>query len=553
MGADRPVDVLVVGAGPTGLTLAAQLRSFGTRVRVIDRKDGPVRESRALAIQPRTLEVLHALGVARAMVERGRPAVRLAVYSGRRTVTAPLFDLGLDDTAYPFLLFLSQAETETILGDHLTDVGLTIERGVELVDLASAPGGVTCTLRHLTDGRTERVAASYVVGCDGPASRVRDRAGIAFTGAAYPQTFVLADLDVDGLEPDVVHAFASPVGMLFLFPLGRPAPWRLLAMVPDASSDVVSRPQLRDLQALADAHTSQALRLREPVWSSYFRIHHRHAARYRDGRVFLAGDAAHVHSPAGAQGMNTGIQDATNLGWKLAHVTSGHADPALLDTYDAERRPVGRSVLRATHRAATIATSSNPLVRRARTHLAPRLIGLALRSRRGRARWFRTLSQLAIDYRHSPVSVDGHPAIRRGPRAGDRLPDAPVTVDGTPGRLHDILTTPAFHLLLSGPPDTWPPAESLLDRRHTGLVRIHRLTTEPRPDALVDTDGHAHRRLGLRPNGGPAHHLVRPDGHIAYCAAGPDLTRLLAYLDTSLDRDHRATRVQVEPPQNDPA
>jgi 2-polyprenyl-6-methoxyphenol hydroxylase-like FAD-dependent oxidoreductase len=494
-----------------------------------------VRESRALAIQPRTIEVLHALGVAEAMIERANPAVRLQMHTPTRTVEAPLFDIGLDDTAYPFLLFLSQAETETILHGHLAANAVAVEHGVELVDLDQHPDLVTCTLRHTADGHTEHVDARYVVGCDGAHSSVRDHARIPFTGAAYPQTFVLADIDAEGLDPGAAHVYLSTAGMLFFFPLGHPAPWRLLGIQPTDQAPTVDRaPQLTDLQRLADPYTAGRIHLCDPVWSTYFRIHHRHAASYQAGRVFLAGDAAHVHSPAGAQGMNTGIQDATNLGWKLALVTSRHAPAALLETYPAERQPIGRNVLRFTDRAATIATSTNPLVAFARTHLAPRLIHLGLRSERGRALAFRSLSQLAVNYRNSPASVQDHPPTRRGPHAGDRLPNAPITIDGQPHQLHDILTTPTYHLLLTGPTSNWPTPDTLLEPRHTPLVDTHHLTRDPRPAALVDIQGHAHTRLGLRQTDQAAHYLIRPDGHIAYRATSTNLTGLRAYLDTWL-------------------
>src|SRR5918995_3429778 len=225
--------VLVVGAGPTGLALAAQLRAFGTGFRIIDRQRDQVHESRALAIQPRTLEVLTGLGIADTLVERGNPAVRLQMHTGTRTAQLPLFDIGLDDTAYPFLLFLSQAETENILATHLVRHGVTVERGIELTGLQQHPNHVTCTLGHI-DGGTETADVEYVVGCDGPRSTVRHHAGIDFTGSAYPQTFVLADLAADGLEPGAAHVYLSPAGMLFFFPLGQPAPWRLLGMRPSA-------------------------------------------------------------------------------------------------------------------------------------------------------------------------------------------------------------------------------------------------------------------------------------------------------------------------------
>ena len=537
--AERPgtgptLDVLVVGAGPTGLALAAQLRRYGVRFRVVDRQLDRGHESRALAVQPRTLEVLAPLGVAEEMVGYGSRTVRLRMHfggRGGRSVPVRLFDIGIEDTAYPFLLFLSQAETERILADHLARGGVQVERGTELVGLADGQDAVTCTVRD-RDGGEERVTARYVVGCDGAHSTVRQAAGIPFEGAAYPQTFVLADLEADGIEPGCVHTFLSPRGMLFFFPLGAPATWRLLAMRPASDPPVpVERPvALAAVQQLADSYTAGEVRLRDPVWMTNFRLHHRGARHYRAGRVFLAGDAAHIHSPAGAQGMNTGIQDAVNLGWKLALVTAGADSGELLDTYETERLPVGRAVLRFTDRAFTIGTSTSPLVRFVRTRLAPYLVPLALRARAGRAYGFRTVSQLGVRYRGSAASAEGSPSPRRGPRPGDRLPDAPVSIDGRPATLHGALTAPGYHLLLCGPTPAWPagvPAE--LAGRHPDWLTVHRLSRDTGPGILHDADGLALRRLGLR-DPAAGHCLVRPDGHIGYRSTGTDLAGLNAYL-----------------------
>ncbi|MGH3369240.1 MAG: FAD-dependent monooxygenase, partial [Nocardioidaceae bacterium] len=495
-------------------------------------------------VQPRTLEVLTGLGVAAARVERGNPAVRLQMHSGTRTTEVPLFDIGLADTAYPFLLFLSQAETEAILDEHLAQRGATVERGVELIDLRQQPDRVACTLRQHS-GRTEEVEARYVVGCDGAHSSVRSHAGIGFTGSAYPQTFVLADTDADGLDPGAAHVYLSGAGMMFFFPLAHPAAWRLLGMQPPADKHNQAGeepPDLAQLQALADSYTAARIRLRDPVWTTYFHLHHRHATSYRTGRVFLAGDAAHIHSPAGAQGMNTGIQDAWNLGWKLALVAKGVANPALLDTYQTERQPVGRYVLRVTDRAFVVATSTNPLIRLLRTHVAPRLLQLALGFARGRALGFRAVSQLAIQYRSSPAVQEGHPRLGRGPRAGDRLPDAPVTVDGQPQTLHQALAAPRFHLLLAGPTDSWPADDaSVLGDRCARALEVHRLTLDARSGSLVDVRGHAHRRLGLDRTDHTGHYLIRPDLHIAYRAAGTNLTGLRNHLNRWLPGDPALT------------
>ena len=533
------VEVLVVGAGPTGLTLAAELAAFGVRARLIDRGLDRVHESRALAIQPRTLEVLAGLGVTDELIAGGNRAVQLRMHVPGRVLAVPMFDLGLDDTAYPFLLFVSQAETERVLGQHLAASGVAVERGVELVGLSNAADAATATLRH-RDGREEVVSARYVVGCDGGHSSVRRLAGIRFEGSSYPQTFVLDDTEADGVEPGAAHVFLSETGTLFFFPLGTPATWRLLAMRPPADRMPPDAPLVLDeVQALATTYTGGTVRLHDPVWMTNFRLHHRAATHYRAGPVFLAGDAAHVHSPAGAQGMNTGIQDAVNLGWKLALTLRGVTDAALLDTYEAERAPIGRMVLRFTDRAFTIATSTKPIVRFARTRLGPAVIPLALKARTARAYAFRTVAQLDIRYRHSPLSLDGPNPPRKGPKAGDRLPDASVVHDGQPSRLHRAAA--GWHLLLCGPPDAWPARTmTQLGERNPSLVTVHHLTVPNTPGALHDPDGQALRRLGLTARH-TAQYLVRPDGHVGFRAGGTDATELAHYLGRWLPGSQTST------------
>jgi 2-polyprenyl-6-methoxyphenol hydroxylase-like FAD-dependent oxidoreductase len=505
-----PLDVLIVGAGPTGLALAAQLRAYGTSFRLVDRSLDRVQESRALAVQPRTLEALAGFGVTDELIDRGNPAMQLRMHLPKRVIRISLFDIGLNDTAYPFLLFLSQAETESVLGRHLAARDVIVERGTELVRLELKDSYVVCRLRS-DGGGEEVVEARYVVGCDGAHSAVRAQAGIGFEGYAYPQTFLLADLEVDGLEPGAVHTFMTGSGMLFFFPLGSPATWRMLAMRPPGASDTDVKLGL--LQRITDEYTTERLVLRDPVWMTDFRLHNRGAAHYRSGPCFLAGDAAHIHSPAGAQGMNTGIQDALNLGWKLALVCRGRASAELLETYETERAPVGRGVLRFTDRAFTVGTSRNLFLRLARAQLAPLLAPLALRATGPRGRVFRTVSELGIHYRRSPISTAGSRPPRKGPKAGDRLPDLPRGLQARSAG-------PGWHLLLSGPPALWPDERfvSVL-RGRDDLISMHRLGEEsPWPD--------------------PVQGLVRPDGYLGYVTRGAQLEGLRAYVERWLPAQH---------------
>jgi 2-polyprenyl-6-methoxyphenol hydroxylase-like FAD-dependent oxidoreductase len=513
------VDVLVVGAGPTGLALAAQLAAFGVRFRVVDRSADRVHESRALAIQPRTLEVLEPFGMSRELVRRGNPAVRVVLHARSRAVPVRLFDGGRD-TAYPFLLFLSQAITEQVLLAHLAERGVRVERRTALVGLRQDTSAVTCALR--CDGAGEStVRARFVVGADGAHSTVRELAGIAFPGRDYPQSFLLADVEADGVEPGAAHVFLAERGILFFFPLLTPATWRVLATWDRAPDEPVT---LAAVQRVVDAYGAPA-RVRDPAWLTTFRLHSRHAAALRAGRVFLAGDAAHIHSPAGAQGMNTGVQDAVNLGWKLALVGAGAAPPALLDTYEAERMPVARRVLAMTDRAFRVATSTGPLISTVRTRLVPRLVPAALAITPARAWAFRAVGELSLHYRHGPLTAGRLVPWQAGPGPGDRLPDAPL-----PGTtLHRAVADPGFHLLLCGP---WRDDDLPALARHRRWLHIHRVGRDDGPGALADPSGRIARALGATGRADVVV-LVRPDGYVAY-RGGADLAPVRGYLDTWL-------------------
>jgi 2-polyprenyl-6-methoxyphenol hydroxylase-like FAD-dependent oxidoreductase len=535
------VDVLVVGGGPTGLTLACQLARFGVRFRIIDKQSHRARESRALGVQARSLEVLQALGLGEALAARGRTTTRLMLHVDRGAPVA--IDLGAvprADTRFPFILFVAQSDTEAVLAGFLEAAGSRVERQIELLGFREESTGVVCVLRH-SDGREEAVRASYVAGCDGAHSTVRKEAGIAFEGGAYPQTFALGDVEAEGaLVPEAINAFALGRGIAMFFPLGHPATWRVMAMegtVPTPSAggdDTVSTQQLSlaELQAMVDDPTGGDVRVHDPVWLTRFRLHHRQAITYQRGQIFLVGDAAHIHSPVGAQGMNTGIQDAWNLGWKLAMVSRGDADARLLDSYHAERWPVGRTLLRATDRVFGLfarAVASRRSVTSLRRVIVRRVVAPALSSPRIRALAFHFVSQLGIRYRSSPVVAEGEPRLSKGPHAGDRLPDVRVIRNGQPEYLQQVLSSPHVQLLLCGPVAGWSSADvTKLAHRVPDVLAINHLTREHSHGALVDSSGEAFSRLGVDRG---AVYVTRPDGHVAYRCGGTDLRGPAAYLE----------------------
>jgi 2-polyprenyl-6-methoxyphenol hydroxylase-like FAD-dependent oxidoreductase len=547
--ADSSIDVLIVGAGPTGLTLAAQLSSFGVRFRIVDQAPTAAHESRALAVQARTLEILQSLGLGEALVARGNPSARLALhFESRPAAHVQLGGFAAEDTRFPFILFVSQAETEALLGEHLERRGTTIERGMALVSAEIDEGSVRCVLRG-REGSGETIRARYLVGCDGAHSAVRKQAGIPFEGEAYLQDFMLGDVDADGpIESDVLHSFAAQGHVAMFFPLRTPAKWRVIALgqrrsnprerqPPGQHEESLTRGELSldELQKSVDRSTSGTVTLRDPVWLTHFRLHHRQARSYRKGPVFLAGDAAHIHSPVGAQGMNTGMQDAWNVGWKLALVALGRADPNLLDTYEAERWPVGRNLLRYTDRAFSLFTrvmAGSALAAWFRRNVISRIMPVVFRWARLRATAFRFVSELAISYRRSPAVAEARPKLVTGPRAGDRLPDARIERGGQSTFLQQTLAGPTFQLLLCGQTEGWDGASiAKLAKRFERLLVVSRLTRRGSgTDVLVDATGEAFHRLGVRGAPDGAQYLVRPDGYIAFRCRGHNLEAVARYL-----------------------
>jgi 2-polyprenyl-6-methoxyphenol hydroxylase-like FAD-dependent oxidoreductase len=538
---DDELDVLVVGAGPTGLSLAIQLARFGVRFRIIDRMFDRTRESRALAVQARSLEVLQSLGLAEVLAARGRTTTRLMLHVDRgEPVAIDLGDIGRSDTRFPYILFVSQSDTEAVLAEHLESRSVTIERGVELASFQDDRDSLGCVLRH-RDGHEERIRVRYLAGCDGAHSTVRKSAGIQFEGGAYPQDFALGDLEADGLlQPDAIHAFAAGRGFAMFFPLGKPRTWRVMAMEAGGPSDrlinandevTTHELSLTELQAIVDDPTYGSVKLRDAAWLTRFRLHHRQAAHYQKGRIFLAGDAAHIHSPVGGQGMNTGIQDAWNLGWKLALMVQGRADDRLIDTYHAERWPVGRTLLRVTDRlfrAFARSVSGSQAVMWLRRVLVRGVVAPALSRASIRALGFHFVSQLGIHYRTSPMVSEGDPRLRRGPKAGDRLPDGRVQRAGAATYLQQELCGPHVYLLLCGPVGAWDERRlTELVQGFPGLIAIKHLTRDDAQTALVDVQGETLARLGVE---SAAQYLVRPDGHVAFRCRGMELSGMTAYL-----------------------
>lgn len=518
--------VIVAGAGPVGLAMAIELARQGVRCRIVDRAGGPAPESRAIVIQPRTLELFHSMGVVDAMLGAGHRIHGASIFAeGKRILHFSYDELA---SPYPFALDLAQSETERLLTRHLGGLGVEVEYGVAVTGVDQDGPAVKLQTRgpDLEPGSLE---AQYVVACDGAHSTLRRALHVAFEGASNEEHFVLADLWVawDGAD-DEWYLWFHEEGLFSLFPL----PDGLYRVIAEVSGEEAAAPVTFELlRKLFETRGPKGALLGNPVWLSPFRITHRQVKQYQGGRVFLAGDAAHVQSPAGGQGMNTGIQDACNLAWKLAMVLRGHAPESLLESYTAEREPVARSVLALTDNMTALATLRHPVSQKIRNRLIPILAGFDVLQHRLVDR----LAEVSVNYRHSPIVGQSGRWYTASPVPGDRAIDAPL---GAGRRLFDLLLGPCHVVLLFT-------AEHPQEDDLRGFENIARYMRDGYPQEvctwlvaradlpwnglkLIDGDGQAHHAYSAAV---PCVYLIRPDGYVGFRSLSSDPLPLLEHLN----------------------
>ena len=512
--------VLIVGAGPVGLTLAHELARWAVPVRIIDAADGPAPTSRAVATHARTLEIYDQIGVIGEMLARGRHMQAFSMHRNGHRLARMGADYSALPSRYPHTLLLEQAETETVLRAALSGLGVEVEWGVELEAFASDDEIVTGTLRHragsASPGRTEPFETGWLVGCDGGHSLVRKRLGLRLVGDST-ETWLIADAVVDMDVPqDSIHWLQVENGTVMAVPFARPGKWRLLDTVDVAYQGDDAEVAARFKRKLAKGFGVPVHDL-DLLWVSVFTIQQRMIEQMRVGRVFLAGDAAHVHSPASGQGLNTGVQDAVNLAWKLAMVVHGQADPSLLDSYGEERVPVGRALLDATRTATSFVALKSAISAAVLPVVFAVVRNLPRLRRRIERKIIAGMSALALAYPESSLTTPTDPD-GPGPRPGERVTRvSPEVAAASPGwqALVAQLRDPRWTLLVFGP----EPAQSPRPATAGTVPALPWLSVRVVGADLADPDGRLRRDLT---GGRPGWLLIRPDGYLS--SRGTQLT-----------------------------
>ncbi len=533
MATSKTTDVLIVGAGPTGLALACQLAHLGVPYRIIEKNAHPSTTSKAIGLQYRISEVLAWMGLIDRFVARGHSGMTGGVncyVEGKKLLTLRMDRLHAragKDAFAPRGLIIPQSETEAILGEALVERGGRVEWGTAFVEFTQDGDRVVSRLR-LPDGSDEEVASKYLVSCEGAHSLVRKQAGFSFAGKTYPMKFFMADVELDWqASRHEVHAWMHPDGVFAAMALPGERKWRLMV----DSGKTFDQPTEVTLELvqrlLAERTGDQVVRPSNPTWLTEFKINCRMVDRFRNGRVFLAGDAAHIHSPSGGQGIVTGMQDAYNLSWKLAAVLRDGAPDALLDTYEEERLPAARAVLHATDRNTNVFFGHGMLRQLVRDYLALPLLRLGP----VQDLLVREMSQLDKHYRKASLSAhqDGRLLFGARVRAGDRTPDVVFADAATGGRtaLFGLLSR-GLLVALVGPGERGARVVQALGRLGSDAHQVVPAAGAPQTGScLVDVHGDFRRLYGA---GGEFLYLIRPDGHVGLFQRPINEAALRSYL-----------------------
>lgn len=517
-------DVLIVGAGPTGLMMACQLSLHNIPFRIIDKNEDHTTQSRALVVQARSVEIFEQMGIADKAIQQGKIAKAIgAFFNGKKVLRVTVNNMGEGLTQFPFLLMLEQSRTEAMLVDFLRTHHHAVERKVELTHIEQSNDEVISILRK-PGGEEETVRSKFVVGADGAHSIVRERLEIPFGGKTYDESLFVMDCKavVDIPDDEMYLTFADQaVGGFFPLTNGR---WRILGNIPK-ELEGKEHIEFEDIERHYADRIHLPVKLYDPHWVTVYRAHHRYAATFRKGRCFLTGDAAHIHSPVGAQGMNTGLQDAYNLAWKLVLVLAGKARPTLLDTYTEERITIARKLVRTTDRAFNLVTSERFLLRTFRFYIMPvalPFIGPIFQKLKFVQRIaFRLISEIGINYRHGSLTENASLGKFPGhaPKPGDRLPYIRFTgVDGNETSTHEMVKGSFFQFFFFAD-DTPKAYNTIIQAHHTFFSHTTIIPSEQTKDL--------YKKLGVGVNSCV---LVRPDRYVAYRADKFDAEHVKNYL-----------------------
>ena len=511
--------MIIVGAGPTGLSLACQLARYGVDFVVVERNEGVTPYSKAIGVQARTLEIYEQMGLAQRAVERGAVAGRgRMLVGGEVRGEIDFSNIGEGLSPYPFVLMLEQSKNERLLYEYLLAHGKEVRWGSELEHFSQTEANVTARVKA-PGGASQIVEARYLAACDGAKSPVRHALGLGFEGSTFERMFYVADAQVDWpLSHDALHICLAKETFVVFFPLKGERRYRIVGVFPEEFAREEGDVLYEEIEERIRGEAQLELNVHDVEWFSTYKVHTRHAGSFRAGRCFLAGDAAHVHSPAGAQGMNTGIQDAYNLAWKMALVLRGAAGEKLLETYNEERLENARNLLRTTDRMFQFAAGPEWPLAFLRTSVIPSVAKYLLGLDAVKNFVFPLVSQIGINYRHSPLSRHAG-GERFRVKAGDRMPY--LVIDGE--SIYDRLREPKFHWLVfssspGGPPA--PPSEP--DGRHAGLVDSHAFPLTPQAAEIFGAD----EPFGV---------LLRPDNYVGCVSAGTASDGVRLYLDELIE------------------
>ncbi|HKZ37587.1 MAG TPA: FAD-dependent monooxygenase [Chryseolinea sp.] len=524
----RP-DVLIVGAGPTGLMMACQLARLGVNFRIIEKNRESTTQSRALAIHAGSMEIFSQMGIADDFINLGKKvkAVNYLV-KGNVEKRIALSEFGKGLTQFPFLLILEQSKTERLLIAFLEKQGHSVEWQTEIIDFKQDNDVVQTTLLHL--GSQENVKTNWLVGADGARSQVRQTLDIPFGGQTYPIDLFALDCKVNWkLKEDEMYIAFSDHSFAGFFPMSEER-CRVIGFVPKEaeSKDNIS---FEDINIGFAERMQMNVELYDPSWISTYHSHHRYVSQFKIGRCFLTGDAAHIHSPVGAQGMNTGLQDAFNLAWKLAFTSQKKSKEILLSTYEEERLPFARRLVKSTDRAFNVTVRQNPIVKYIRMKVAPHLLGVILKIKFFERFIFRNISQIGITYQSRICRDPWHKAFSTSsPKPGERLPYIEFeNIDGRKVNIQQRISGLSFHLfLLSGPSDNNSSEILHLLKRYNDSITFEIIQ-------LVDNTQPIYESFGIKNVG---LYLIRPDYYIAYRSNNLDTKPLEEYLSLFLNHNN---------------